>query len=44
VTCRRFPGAIAVVASQDGSLSSMKWDATNNVVIAFHHLELLLEF
>jgi hypothetical protein len=44
VTCRRFPGAVAVVASQDGSLSSMKWDATKNVVIAFHHLELLLEF
>jgi len=43
VTCRRFPGAVAVVASQDGSLSSMKWDAAANVVVAFRHVELLLD-
>lgn len=43
VTCRRFPGAIAVVASQDGSLSSMTWDATAKVVVDFRHVELLLD-
>jgi hypothetical protein len=43
VTCRRFPGAVAVVASQDGSLSSMTWDAADKVVVVFHHLELLLD-
>jgi len=43
MTCRRFPGAIAVVASQDGSLSSMTWDTAANVVVAFRHVELLLD-
>jgi hypothetical protein len=43
VTCRRFPGAVAVVASQDGSLSSMKWDATKGVVVTNRYLELLLD-
>ena len=43
VTCRRFPGAIAVVASQDGSLSSMTWTPTAKVVVDFRHVELLLD-
>jgi hypothetical protein len=43
VTCRRFPGATAIVASQDGSLSSMTWNPEGNVVVAFRHLELLLD-
>jgi hypothetical protein len=43
VTCRHFPGAIALVASQDGSLSSMTWDAERNVVVTFRHRELLLD-
>jgi hypothetical protein len=43
VTCRHFPGAIAVVASQDGSLSSMTWDDKDKVVTVFRHLELLLD-
>jgi hypothetical protein len=44
VTCRRFPGASAIVASQDGSLSSMTWNAEERVVYAIRHLELLLDF
>jgi hypothetical protein len=43
VTCRRFPGAIAVVASQDGSLSSMTWNTDKEVVFVYRHLELLLD-
>jgi hypothetical protein len=43
ITCRRFPGATAVVASQDGTLSSMTWDTGGDVVIGFRHLELLLD-
>jgi len=44
VTCRRFPGASAIVASQDGCLLSMIWNAEENVVYAVRHLELLLDF
>jgi hypothetical protein len=43
VTCRRFPGAVAIVASQDGSLTSMKWEPATNFVSGFRHLELLLD-
>jgi hypothetical protein len=44
VTCRRFPGATAIVASQDGSLSSMKRDDTaEDIVVVNRHLELLLD-
>jgi hypothetical protein len=41
--CRRFPGATAIVASQDGSLTSVTWNAERNAVIAYRHLELLLD-
>jgi hypothetical protein len=43
VTCRRFPGATAIVASQDGSLSSMRWYDKDDVAVVFRHLELLLD-
>lgn len=43
VTCRRFPGSLAIVASQAGSLSSMQWDAPTNVVIAYRHVQLLFD-
>ena len=43
VTCRHFPGAVAVVASQDGTLTSMICEPSNKVVTAFRHLELLLD-
>jgi hypothetical protein len=43
LTCRRFPGATAIVASQDGSLTSMKWDENDRVVLVYRHLELLLD-
>jgi hypothetical protein len=44
VTCRRFPQSSAIVASQDGSLSSMTWIEEENAVYTFCHLELLLDF
>ena len=34
----------AIVASQDGSLSSMTWIEEENAVYTFCHLELLLDF
>jgi hypothetical protein len=43
VTCRNLPGAHAIVASQDGKVSSMTWDSTNNVVFSVCHLEFLLD-
>jgi hypothetical protein len=43
VTCRRFPGATAIIASQDGSLSSMAWYETDRAVGVARHLELLLD-
>jgi hypothetical protein len=43
LTCRRFPGATAIVASQDGSLTSMKWNDEASAVVAYRHLELLLD-
>jgi hypothetical protein len=43
VTCRRIPGAIAIVASQDGSLSSMRLDTGHDLVVMYPHLELVLD-
>jgi hypothetical protein len=43
VTCRNLPGSLAIVASQDGTLSSMKWDAEKNGVVIYRRLELLLD-
>jgi hypothetical protein len=43
VTCRRLPGATAIVASQDGSLSSMRRDDKEDVVVVYRHLELLFD-
>jgi hypothetical protein len=42
VTCKRFPGSFAIVASQDGSLSSMQLDDATGVVVVFRHVQLLL--
>jgi hypothetical protein len=39
--CYGFPGATAIVASQDGGLSAMRWDADQQVVLIHRHLELL---
>ncbi|HEV3143988.1 MAG TPA: hypothetical protein VGZ47_08905 [Gemmataceae bacterium] len=47
ITCRHMPGAVAIVASQDGMLTSMTCESVTpptNVVNAFRHLELLLDF
>ena len=41
VTCHGFPGAAVIVASQDGGLSAMRWDADEQVVLVHRHLELL---
>jgi hypothetical protein len=41
VTCHGFPGATVIVASQDGGLSAMRWDADEQVVLIHRHLELL---
>jgi hypothetical protein len=41
VTCHSFPGAIVIVASQDGELSTMRWDADHQVVLVHRHLELV---
>jgi hypothetical protein len=41
VTCHGFPGATVIVASQDGGLSAMRWDADDQVVLIHRHLELL---
>jgi hypothetical protein len=41
VTCHGFPGATVIVASQDGELSAMRWDADDQVVLIHRHLELL---
>jgi hypothetical protein len=43
VTCRHLQGAHAIVASQDGNLSSMKWNPQENAVEVNRHLELLLD-
>jgi hypothetical protein len=43
VICRRLPDAVAVVASQDGRLSSMKWDGSRGAVVVNRHLESLLD-
>jgi hypothetical protein len=43
VTCRRFPGASAVVTSQDGGLSSVRLSEKDDVVVVYRHLELLLD-
>ena len=41
VTCHDFPGATVIVASQDGGLSAMRWDADDQGVLIHRHLELL---
>jgi hypothetical protein len=41
VTCHSFPGSLVIVASQDGELSTMRWDADNQVVLVHRHLELV---
>jgi hypothetical protein len=41
VTCHGFLGATVIVASQDGGLSAMRWDADEQVVLIHRHLELL---
>jgi hypothetical protein len=43
VCCRRFPDSIAIVASKDGVLSSMKLDQETGAVVVIRHLELLLD-
>jgi len=43
VICRRYPGSLEIVASQDGSLSSMQLDTSTDVVVAFRHVQLLLD-
>jgi hypothetical protein len=43
ITCRRIPDARAIVASQDGSLTSMIWKPEERFVLAWRHIELLLD-
>lgn len=40
--CSEFRDAVAFVASQDGELTSMRWDATADVLVVSKHLELSL--
>jgi hypothetical protein len=42
VTCHELRGAMAIVVSEDGHLSVMRWDPDNQVVLIHRHLELLL--
>jgi hypothetical protein len=40
--CSEFRDAVAFVASQDGELTSMRWDAAADVLVVSKHLELSL--
>lgn len=43
VTCHELRGSTAIVASQDGALSSMRWDEKRQAVLVHRHLELMLD-
>jgi len=40
--CIRLKGAVAYVASQDGGLTTMRWDEKENALVVMRDLELLL--